>query len=279
MKRERVAENIYVFTSDVYVQVACGVLIGREGAILVDTLPVPRETREVRDFIWAELGPGSVRYVINTHFHSDHVYGSFLFPEARVVSQDGCREQLRTLGRSSLQAAKRHTRELGEVEIRLPDITFGEEMCIHFDSWTLRLFHAPGHTADSLIVFIPGEKVLFAGDTVMPIPHIVWGEGEQMKDSLQAILALKPDIVVQGHGQVLLRGEMRETISSNMAYLDTIHRRMGKLVAGGGVLEDLADFDVEAAGKSRLPLDGLVTRLHRDNLSALYSRLKSKKPL
>ena len=135
----------------------------------------------------------------------------------------------------------------------------------------------PGHTSDSVVVYVEGEKVLFAGDTVMPIPHIVWGDREEMKRSMQAILALKPDIVVQGHGQVLLRGEMRRTIASNTAYLDTIYEATRDVVLRGGSLDDLADdLSIERCGKSRLPLDGMVERLHRDNLNALYNRVRAK---
>ena len=275
MRRERVADNIYVFISDAYVQVTCGVLIGRTEAIVIDTLPVPQETRAVRDFIAEKLGPNRVRYVINTHFHSDHVYGSYLFPSARVISHAGCREQLDTVGRASLQAAKRRSPILSEVELRLPSVTFQEEMRVHVYPWTLRLIHTPGHTSDSLVVSLPGEKLLFAADTVMPVPHIVWGDRKRMKSSLEVILALKPDVVVQGHGQVLLRGEMRQTIATNLVYLDALYAKVSEVVRAGGTREDLANFTIEKAGKSRLPLDGLVETLHQDNVDAMFNRLSS----
>jgi len=277
MRRDRVAENIYVFISDIYIQVTCGVLLGDEGAILIDTLPLPSETREVRDFIAAQLGPGNVRYIIYTHSHADHVYGAYLFPEAQIIAHEGCRDVLRRLGKASLQAAKRQTPELAEVELRLPNVTFQGEMRVHFDLWTLRLLHMPGHTADSLVVYVEGEKVLFAGDLVMPVPYVVWGDRRQMKKSLQAIRTLKPDIVVQGHGQVLLRGEARETIATSIAYLDKIYEIVREVVAKDEPPETLTRFNVESCGKSRIPLNGMVERLHQDNLNALYNRLKGKR--
>ena len=44
MLQERVSDNIYVFTSDLYAQVTAGAIVTRGGAILVDSLPFPAET-------------------------------------------------------------------------------------------------------------------------------------------------------------------------------------------------------------------------------------------
>ncbi|MBM2844548.1 MAG: hypothetical protein HW404_2385, partial [Anaerolineales bacterium] len=49
--RERVAENVHVFTSELYAQVNAGVVVGPEWSVVIDTLAYPDETREMRDFI------------------------------------------------------------------------------------------------------------------------------------------------------------------------------------------------------------------------------------
>ena len=56
MQRERVADDIYVFTSEVYAQVTAGAVITSEGAIFIDTLVFPEETRNIRNFIEGRLG-------------------------------------------------------------------------------------------------------------------------------------------------------------------------------------------------------------------------------
>ena len=74
MQRERVTEHIYIFTSDLYVQVTAGVVVTSAGAIIIDTLLYPEETLLMKRFVEERLGL-SVRYVINTHHHADHVAG------------------------------------------------------------------------------------------------------------------------------------------------------------------------------------------------------------
>ena len=272
MRRDRIAEDIYTFSSDVYAQVTAGVILTSEGTIVIDTLPFPRETRQVLAFA-RERGKGPVRYVVNTHYHSDHTNGNFLFPEAEVVGHRLCRKSMLTQGARNLAEAKRDTPELNEVELRAPNIVFEHDMFIHLGERSLFLTPLPGHTQDGIGVMIEGDKILFAGDAVLPVPHIVWGDAEDTVRSLRAVRTLKPESVIQGHGDLLLKGELAEEIESSIHYLDCITERVRELVSMGAPQSALQDVDIESCGKSRVPLDGLVQFLHRDNLIALYSRL------
>ncbi len=271
MRRDRVAEDIYTFTSDLYAQVTAGVILTSEGTIVIDTLPFPSETREMLAFV-EEQGTGTVRYVINTHYHSDHTNGNFLLPEADVVAHRLCRETMIELGEQSLAEARKQTPGLSEVGLRLPNITFERDMYVHLGERSLGLTPLPGHTADCIGVFIEGEKILFAGDAMLPVPHIAWGDVETSARSLQAIRALKPDTVIQGHGQLLLRGELAIEIESSLKYLSCIKEKVHQLVHKGASESDVLSVDIEDCGKSRVPIDGLVQQLHRHNLLALYDR-------
>jgi len=57
MRRERVSEDIYVFTSETYAQVTAGVIVTDEGAIVIDTLPFPFEGQEMKEFIERPVPP------------------------------------------------------------------------------------------------------------------------------------------------------------------------------------------------------------------------------
>lgn len=279
MRLDRVAEDIYVLMSDLYIQVTSTVLLTEKGAIVIDTMPFPDETRQVLSFIESKLGPHSVRYVINSHHHADHVYGTFLFEGAEIIAHDKCRELLSRFGRQNLDRAKQETPTLAEVELKLPDIAFHKEMHIHLGQKHLRLFHMPGHTPDGIGVYVAGDKVLIAGDAIMPVPYIVSGNIDQLKETLLVIKAMKPGFVVQGHGSVLLRGEVEETVDSSISYLDTIVARVGDLVKRGDPPQELRKIDIESCGKSRIPLDGLVSKLHLGNMVALYRELvKEQRP-
>ena len=91
MRRERVSDDIYVFTSSLYAQVTASAVVTREGIVVVDTLPYPAETQEMIECLNG-LGQGPIRYLINTHWHGDHSNGSYLFEEAQLVTHERCAE-------------------------------------------------------------------------------------------------------------------------------------------------------------------------------------------
>jgi cyclase len=274
MLLERISEEIYVFTSDLYAQVTAGVIVTSEGAVVVDTLPFPQETRELLVFV-QERGL-RVPFVINTHSHADHINGSYLFEEADLVAHRRCRAILRRHGERVLEEAKAETPELAEVQLRLPSITFDQELTLRLGDRTMRLIHLPGHTPDSIGVYVEEDKILFAGDAVMPIPYIVGGDREAMMDSLRIIGQLSLENIVQGHGEVILRGEVEQTLKSSIFYLETIYEKVKEAVEAGAPPESVAEIDIEQCGKSRIPLNGLVQQLHEANLLHLYDLMTAQ---
>ncbi len=276
MRKERVTENVYIFTSEAYAQVNAGAIITSEGTVVIDTLPFPRETREMLDFLRSESRRG-IRYVINTHHHADHVYGNYLFEEADIISSDRCREVMRKSGEKNLAEAKAQTPELAEVSLRLPNITFPDKMSLHLGDRVMRLMALPGHTLDGIGIYLDGDKILFSGDAVMPLPYIFWGDRVAMQETLHTIKEMNLENVVQGHGDVLLKGEIDETLDASIAYLDCIYERVKAKLATRTSKERLVnEITLESCGFSPIALDGLVKQLHRSNLLRVYQNLTAK---
>ncbi len=247
-----------------------GAVVTSAGAILIDTLPFPQETLEIKAFVEDRLG-SPVRYVVNSHYHADHTYGTCLFPDAIIVGHARCRQLLDTVGRASLEEAQSIVAELENLHIVLPDVIF-EHGCLnlHLDKKTVQLMPSPGHSPDSIIALVPDDQVLFAADTMMPVPTLIDGNLEQLVRSLKAIANLSVENVVQGHGEVILRGEIKTVIESDINYLQTIRERVTQLIEQAGHIDELTKIDIESCGKSRIPLNGLVTDLHAANLNKLY---------
>jgi cyclase len=276
MLQERVSDNIYVFTSDLYAQVTAGAIVTRGGAILVDSLPFPTETRDMAAFI-SRICPPGVRYLVLTHYHADHTYGAFLFPQADIVAHANCRALLAEVGVPALEAAKAEEPDLEEVVLRLPNITFGEgEMALRLGERVVRLIHAPGHTQDSVMVYVEDDRVLFAADTVMPVPSIVDGDVDAFRSSLHKVLELPIENMVQGHGEVILRGEVHDIVHTSLSYLDAIEKKVAAVVKRGKGRDVLQRDSIESCGLSRVPLNGLVQHIHVANLLALYDRVVSR---
>ncbi|MBN1812475.1 MAG: MBL fold metallo-hydrolase [Anaerolineae bacterium] len=277
MFRERVSNNIYVFTSEVYAQVTAGAVVTQEGVILIDTLPFPTESREMATFLERASRPG-VRYVILTHYHADHTYGSYLFPQADIVAHADCLKLLAKHGEPELKAAQAEEPELEEVTIRLPNITFDEgAISLQLGGRVMRLIHTPGHTPGSIMVYIEDDRVLFASDTVMPVPAIVDGDTDALRASLKKVVELPIENLVQGHGEIILRGEVEVVVNASLKYLDTIEKRVAKAIKNKKGKESLQRIDIESCGLSRIPLNGLVQQIHVANMMTLYDRMTAGK--
>ncbi len=273
MFRERVSEDIYVFTSEMYAQATAGAIVSADGAVVIDTLAFPVETLEIKDFLEKQVGT-TVRYVINTHYHADHSNGNCFFANARVIGHKLCRELMDTVGRSGLERAQAEASELAGVKIVLPTILLDKApLYLHLGKKTLQLFPTPGHTPDSISVLFKEDRILFAGDMMMPVPYIVDGDPDDMVRSLQALPSMGLENVVQGHGEVILRGEIDEAVKSAVRYLDIARKKVDQAVRRRKPRESLREISIEACGKPRIALSGAVTRLHTANLLSLYDRM------
>ncbi|MGD8553095.1 MAG: MBL fold metallo-hydrolase [Anaerolineales bacterium] len=277
MVRERVAEDVYVFTSDLYAQVNAGAVVGPEWSVLIDTLAFPEETLEIRDFLHNRL-ERPVRYIINTHYHADHTLGNCWFPEAVVLGHRLCRELLATTGQERLDNAKQQNRDLRDVEIVLPEVVFDRGgIGLRVGKRTLRLIHLPGHSEDGIGVLLVEDRVLFSGDVMMPVPYLVDGDYDVMVKTLKRIPKMKLENLVQGHGEVILRGEVPKAVRRNLDYLSEIRKHVRHANRRKDFMGYLEEVDVESCGKSRILIGGLAEQLHQHNLLALMQSWYPKK--
>lgn len=274
--RERVADHVYVFRSGLYAQVNAGLIATDEGCVVIDTLPYPQETKEIVDFVHKRLR-SEVKYLVLTHSHADHVYGAYMFPKAEVIGHLLSREYLIKQTRPALIQARQRNASLAEVYLRMPTLLTEKESSIRIGGFTLVLQHSPGHSPDLINVYVREEKVLFASDTIMPVPYLVFGDVDDLRRSLRAIIELSPvEDVVPGHGEVLLRGEVKSVIRGQLAYLNQIQKHAEGVLASGGGKEELNALDVEDCGVSRIALNGLVQQLHQANIYSLYGKAKKR---
>ena len=277
MIRERIANNVYWFQSEIYAQVTAGAIIGPDWAILVDTLVVPDETLEMRAFIEENLGV-QVRYIINTIYHADHTFGNFFFPGATIISHVLCRQMIIERNQKTLESAKEQEPVFKRInKIVVPDITIDKgTLSLRIGKRNVDIFPTPGASPDGVSALVKEDRILFAGDAFLPIPNIVEGDIEQLSDTIRSISELGLENIVQGHGDVILRGEIENVSQNNIDYLKKIQKVARTAVKRKDPKKVIDEATVEACGKSRIVLTGIVEDLHRRNLNVLYQRELAK---
>ena len=276
MHRERVSENVFWFQSEVYAQVTAGVVVGPQWAVVIDTLALPDETLGMREFVEHELTV-PVRYVINTHYHADHAWGNCFFPGATVIAHELCRILLDQRGQPSLEAARKQNAALRQVKIVLPHLTFSAgEMNLRVGKKNLTILPAPGHSSDGIAVLGEEDRILFAGDAFMPLPYVVDGDIDDIAASIKKIGKMGLENIVQGHGDIILRGEIDAAVRENLTYNTNVKKVVKAAARRKTVDETLDSMRIEECGKSRVHLGGLAEGLHKRNLQALIRKAREE---
>ncbi|GAP17486.1 MBL fold metallo-hydrolase [Levilinea saccharolytica] len=273
MQRERVSENVYWFQSDVYAQVTAGVITGPQWAVVIDTLALPDETLAMRSFIEEELSV-PVRYIINTHNHADHTWGNCFFPGATIIAHSLTGQIMAERGQTALEAARKQNPAFKNVKIVLPHLTFDEgQITLRVGKKNLVLFSTPGHSRDGISILVEEDRVLFAGDAFMPIPYVVDGSLDQLSETMKSMGKMGLENIIQGHGDIILRGEIDNAVKENVAYLSAVRKSVKAALKRRNPLEALSQVDIAACGKSRVYLGGLAEDLHRRNLRAVLKQI------
>jgi glyoxylase-like metal-dependent hydrolase (beta-lactamase superfamily II) len=215
LKKEKIGSRGTLFTleSDGFIT-SVYVIRGEKFNFLIDTLTGPKTIAEVKDFIKKEL-PAMPLFVIYTHSHYDHTWGTCLFDNRIVVAHEKCYELLDINERKFLKEKPEFAD--GEVEIVLPDMLFKESLS--FTEEDLKLFYSPGHTVDSLSIYDEKDKVLFVGDNIeIPLPMLQWNNLERFKKTLEGYLEMDFDILLSSHSKDI----DRKSIEDHLDYINSI---------------------------------------------------------
>lgn len=79
--------------------------------------------------------------------------------------------------------------------------------------------------------------------------------------------------IIQGHGDIILRGEIDEAVRQNLAYLTNLRKAVKAAAKKRNAMEALETIEIESCGKSRVYLGGLAEELHRRNIRFLYQQV------
>jgi cyclase len=210
-----------------------------EGVILIDTPLLPDDAR-----LWLEeirkRTEQKIAYIVNTDHHRGHILGNQYFPEAKVIAHefawknmrsygDSFRNRLLNLYRDRMPEAVTEWRE--HVRIVEPEVTFTGRTILFKGDKEIHLIPVGGHTEATSVVYLPREKVLFAGDLVITDrpPFLSQSNTKQWLEALTYLRKLRYEVLVPGHGE-LCGKEATERMSE---FLRLVRRRMRSAYRSG----------------------------------------------
>ena len=181
-----------------------GLLVGRAGAVSIDSCSTERRTRAYLDAV-GTVTDRPVRTLVNTHHHGDHTYGNHLFRGATIVGHEQTREQVLAAGKPNFPGIWTPV-EWGEIELAPPFLTYTDSVTLWVDDLRCEVRHVgtPAHTTNDSIVWIPERSLLFAGDLLFRggTPFLLMGSIAGAIQVCEEVLApLGATTIVPGHGE------------------------------------------------------------------------------
>lgn len=249
------------------------VIIGADGVVVVDSCYLPSSAREdiaqIRQ--WTDR---PVRYLVNTHWHNDHVRGNSAyreaFPRIDIVAHDETRRhiagyvsryserfpkieeryrkmietrkdqagndlpasQVDVLGQA-LGGRAAVEKELATNVVLPPNLSFDRSFNVSLGDRDIEMkFLGRGNTSGDVVAYLPGEKILIAGDLLAhPVPYLGGGYPREEVETLQQMARLDADIIVPGHGDIL---HDKTYLHDVIAFIRTVVSEVGEQVYAAG---------------------------------------------
>ncbi|HLY42231.1 MAG TPA: MBL fold metallo-hydrolase [Terracidiphilus sp.] len=228
-KAVKITDSIYMaeMASNVYL------VMTPDGNVVIDTAP-ERDAQKAKDLLTA-VSNAPVKYILLTHGHADHIGGIGLWkqPGTQIIAQRNYVELVNYVARldgffapRNAVAFNRPVQQAGAWAGNYgatidPTILFDEKYEFTLGGVKFELFSTPGETPDHLTVWLPESRIAFIGDNYagagmpepMSFPNIYAIRGTKPRPaldwikSIDTVLALKPEIVLNGHGDPIIGQE------------------------------------------------------------------------
>ena len=219
-------------------------LVGKTSVTVIDSKMTEESTKAVLAEI-RKVTPNPVRQIILTHSDGDHVNGLNGFPRGLPITAHANT-------RKDMEEAFKDPK-MGALTPYLPGETITGDKTIDADGVRVDLLHfGPAHTSGDLVVFLPQQKIAFAGDLLFvgrdPLIHRQKGGSSLgLAQTLKRMLALDADVFLSGHNDPMNKDQIKTLLASieekqakvkalaeHGRSLDEIRQAMGVAAAPGG---------------------------------------------
>ncbi|MGZ6210291.1 MAG: MBL fold metallo-hydrolase [Syntrophales bacterium] len=246
IQTEKVADNVYMLVG---AGGNIGISAGKDCVFMIDTSYAP-----LADKIKAAIATVSdkpIQYIVNTHWHQDHVGGNEYFAKAgaTVVAHDNVRKRV-----STEQVVKILNKTVPTLpEPALPVITFSRSVTFYLNGNEIYILNiARAHTDGDAIVHFRKSNVIHMGDIYFNgmYPFIDLSAGGSMNGMIRAVknillLCDRDTKVIPGHGHLSNKTELEEYLKMLVAVRDRVSHEIkaGKPLDAIIASQPTRDFD------------------------------------
>ena len=249
---DELADGLYAYTAEG--DPNSGIIVGPDGVIVVDAQATPAMAGEVQARV-AEVTDKPVRQIVLSHYHAVRVLGASGYPVHSIIASDVTRDMIVERGRQDMDSEIGRFPRLfrgrdGIPGLTWPTQTFRRRMTLWLGEREAQIIHiGRAHTAGDTIVWLPKEKVLFAGDTVEygATPYCGDAHFTDWPETIRKLKELGAEKMVPGRGPALMSaGAVIEALDGTAEFTATLFGLVKTGVAKGQKLHEIYHNTVHA---------------------------------
>lgn len=265
---------------------------GERDLLLVDSHMTPAAARALLADL-PQVTDKPIRYVVNTHFHFDHVQGNQVFgPEVEIIAHEETRRRVadgdsrrgrgydyfigglperiaqleaelpglegdaRAEAEERLAGMRTLLEQDRETELAAPTLALRQAVTLFRDGREIRILYlGRGHTSGDVVVYLPAEKALVTGDLLTGgVPYMGDGFLPEWVETLEALRGLEIDVVLPGHGRAF--GEPERIVHLQELLRDLWEQCVDQHARGVPAAEAAAAIDLTAHSEHFPTIEG-----------------------
>jgi cyclase len=235
------------------------VIVNGDEVLLIDAMASRRDAEELRRFVEAEMGK-RVRFIICTHYFSDHLAALKLFPDAQVIAHQNYDHTF---------DAERFRTEEEKTHFVEPDILISTGMRMRWGRYELDVFHNPGHTMSTINIDIPLADLIMVGDNIVGrLVYLYYSTPNLAQAALERLRRRARGRLIEGH-QGLLGGE---TVDHALHYLNSLATLVKGARLSTGSDEAIGEISLDQCLPASVEATAFERVFHQRNLQTIVER-------
>ena len=231
-----------------------GIVVGDHGVLVVDAQATPRMAQDVIARI-RQVTDKPVTHIVLSHYHAVRVLGASGYPGAEIIASDVTRDLIVERGQQDMDSEIGRFPRLFRGKESIPGLTwphivFHKRMTLWMGEREVQIIHVGrSHTAGDTVVWLPKDKVCFAGDTVEfgATPYCGDAHFTDWPSTLAAVRALGAEKLVPGRGRSLVnKVEIEEGLAGTASFTADLFAIARAGVAKGATMKQVYDDAVSA---------------------------------
>ena len=242
---EQLAEGVYAYTAEGDPNVGC--IVGTDAILAIEARATPFMAQKWIDVIRAEVSDLPFGDLVLTHYHAVRTLGASAFGARRILAHANTKALIDERGAEDWASEQgRMPRLFAGAEtipaLTHPTDTFEDARTLDLGNRLVELRHlGRGHTSGDIVIWLPDERILFAGDLVEALAAPYMGDsypGEWSTTTLDHVAALGAEQLVGGRGPVVRHEAVATAIEDTRAFVRTTLDGTREVRDRGGTLRE-----------------------------------------